>query len=505
MLKGIPMHMAIFYRRSFMSLAAAILVLTACDHNPKEEKTPTMTALTPRLQAMFEKTKTVCFGRFMIDVPASATAVWGEADIPLGVSFYPGSVDKVKALAQKFIDELKSEKAIYLNDVPLLISVDNISAPEGQIITGYEGFEAISELKINGYFRLNNDGVVIDARPLKDRKNQVIADITSIAQRLRQRAENEVPTEPGNCIEYAFLPDKPGADKDPRAELVRIGFRMKEFPDAHLSIYVAPSNPHNPEGDSLETQWKRIIDEATPEEKKVLAITKFFRKNARHIHDWQTGFEVLTRSPDEDGSHSHHDFQLKFTGVPNNPFKPYADIQFQTGVADDAAGATKASLTDDEALAIWDKITSTIRVRPTSAAPAKTAGTEPRPNLPLGELAATGRICPQTGWWEPDDAREIEGSRRQHIKAGDRMPHVVSLGEPSIWQKLKGERPAYRAAAVWKLVSYSDAPVQAKLPIQAPTLAQASHNDLTIKDAAGPEGGPTKASPNEEPSSKKKG
>jgi hypothetical protein len=395
-------------------------------------------------------------------------------------------VDEVKALAQKFTDELKSEKAIYLNDIPLLISVEDVHHPEGQIVTGYEGFEAIAELKINGYYRLGNDGVVIDARPLKENKDRATATIKSIARRLRQRAELDVPTEPGNCIENAFLPDSPDDEKDHPGELLSIGFRLKEFPDAHLSINVGPSNPHNPEGDSLEAQWKRIKEgPMTPEEKKALTSTKFFHETPRQIHDWKTGYEVLTRSPDEKGSHSHHDFQIKFTGVPHDPSKPYADIQFQTGVADNAAGATKASLTDEEALAVWDKITSTIRVRPTSAAPAKTAGANSPPRFPLGELAATGRTCPQTGWWQASESGNMEDGGRQHIKAGDRMPHVVSQGEPSVWQKLKGERPSYRTATVWKLVSYEDASVRAGATPQAPAIAQASPDNIADKDGAG--------------------
>jgi hypothetical protein len=276
--------------------------------------------------------------------------------------------------------------------------------------------------------------------------------------------------------------------------LLRIGFRLKEFPDAHLSIYVAPSNPYNPEGDSLQAQWKRIFDgPMSREEKKVFANTKFFRQSPRQIHDWQTGYEVLMRSPDEESSHSHHDFQIKFTGVPHDPFKPYADIKFETGVAENAAGATKASLTDEEALAIWDKITSTIRVRPTSASPDKTAGANLPPRFPLGELAATGRTCPQTGWWQAMESGEMEGSGRQHIKAGERMPHVVSQGEPSMWQKLKGERPSYRTATVWNLVSYDDAP--------APTIAQASPGNVGGKDA----GGTTNGSRNDEARPPKRG
>jgi hypothetical protein len=449
-------------RLCFTVFSSALLLLAACDHKPKEWKTLNMNELTPRLQPMFEKTKTVCFGRFMVDVPASATVAWGGADVPLGVSIYSDGVGEVKALAQKFIDELNSEKAIYLNDIPLLISVEDMHQPEGKIVTGYEGFEAISELKINGYFRLNDDGVVIDARPLKEHLNRATARIKSIARRLRQRAENEIPTEPGNCLENAFLPDSPDDEKDHPGELISIGFRLKEFPDAHLSISVAPSNPHNPESDSLKAQWKRIKeDPATPEEKKALASIKFFRESPRQIHDWKTGYEVLVRNPDEKDVRSYHDFQIKFTGVPHDPFRPYADIQFQTGVANNAAGATKTSLTDEEAIAIWDKITSTIRVRPTGNAAVKTANADSGSRLPLGELAATGRTCPETGWWEPNEPAEVKGARRQHIKAGDRMPHVVSPGEPSLWQKLKGELPSYRAATVWKLVAYGDAPMHA--------------------------------------------
>lgn len=450
------------------SFVSSVVLLTACNHNPNERK-PTMTTLSPRLQPMFEKTKSVCFGRFIVDVPASATVVWGSTIVPLTVSVYHNGMDEVKARAEKFVSELKSEKAIYLNDIPLLISIDDIREPEGKIVTGYEGFEAIAELKINGYFKLNDDGVIINARPLKENKERAKALVNSIARRLRQRTENEIPNEPGNCIEYAFLPDELGALNEAPGELISIGFRLKEHSDVHFSIQIGPSNPHDPERDSLKAQWTRIKeDPSTPEEQKALANTKFFRESPRQIHDWKTGYEVLTRSPDEDGSHSHHDFQMKFTGVPHDPLKPYADVQFQTGVSDNAAGATKASLTDEEAIAVWDRITSTIRVRPTSATQIKAAEGNPRPHLPLGELAATGRTCPQTGWWQPSEPHERTAGLRQYIKAGDRMPHMVSTGEPSLWQKLKGERPTYQTATVWKLVSYEEAPVHASLANDTP-------------------------------------
>lgn len=443
--------------RLLLGQITLLALLSACKQHTNISESPHMIQLSPRVAAAFEKVKTVCFGRFEVEVPENTQVTWGRALVPLAVDIYVDGVNEVKEMEKNFIDELKSEKAIYLNHVPLLISVTDVRDPDGRLVVGHDGFEAINGLRINRYFTLNNDGVVIETRPLRAHKDETIALINSTASRLRPRHENEIPDEPGNCIEHGFLPDLANPTKEDLMEHIRIGFRLKEFPDAHFSIYVAPSNPHDPESDSLETQFKRIKgDPATPEEMKVLSHIKYFRESPRKIHDWDTGYEVLMRTPDEDGSLSHHDFLMKFTGVPHNPYKPYADIQFQTGVVDDAAGAGKASLTDDEAVAVWDKITSTIRVRPTGASAKRASADLPR--LPLGELAATGRVCPQTGWWQPSEANTVDGGSRQHFNAGERMPHVTLASKSSLWQKLTGQHAMYRAATLWKLVAYGDAP-----------------------------------------------
>jgi hypothetical protein len=75
------------------------------------------------------------------------------------------------------------------------------------------------------------------------------------------------------------------------------------------------------------------------------------------------------------------------------------------------------------------------------------------------------------------------------------MPHVVSLGEPSLWQKLKGDRPTYRTATMWKLVAYGDAPGHADVASHTPPIAQASPDNAATNSHNG----------NDEPSPKKKG
>lgn len=389
-------------------------------------------------------------------------------------------------LAEKFADELKRERAIYLNKVPLLVSIDELHEPKGKIITGYDGFEALRELKINGYFSLHDDGVVIDSRPMMENKESALAQIKSIARRLRKRNEADVPTEPGNCINNAFLPDSSDDEKNHPGELISIGFRFVEFPDSHLSIQIHPSNPHEPERSSLEAQWRRIKeDPATADEGEWLAKIKYFRESPRQIHEWKTGYEVLIRNPDEEGVYSYHDFHVRFTGVPHDPFKPHADIQFQTGIADNAAGATKASLTDEEAIAIWDKITSTIRVRPTSPSPIAAVANTPVPLVPIGELAATGRLCPQTGRWTPDDDELKRGAGSQLIKVGERMPYVVVTTKPTLWQRLRGEQGSHRVSTVWKLVSYDSGPAHAPESAQAEAVAIADPSIIGMKNVDG--------------------
>lgn len=438
--------------------AAAMLNLTACDSTAKDWK-PNMIALTPRLQSTFEQTKSVCFGRFIIDVPNSASIVWGRSSVALDIAVYPDGVNKVQQMEGKFVEELRNTKAIYHEHVPLLLSQESTAHPEGKIVVGYEDFDAVNGLKINGYFTTGKDGFVVESRPLRENAPRAISEIKSIAKRLRLRQHDEIPSEPGNCLQFAFLPDLVQGSANPASEHIRIGVRLKEFPDTHLSIYIGPSSRNYSESDSLEWQLQKIEKRQRAENANhPLLKTKYFRRGPREIAGWPNGWEGLSRSPDSAEAYGIHDFALAVKGVPLDPLQPFVDVRMQTGVGGNAAGAVKPSLTDEEAVAVWDRITSTIRVRPTGGAPAKTSAAAPTPLHPLGELAATGRACPQSGWWQAAETGMIEGGRRKYFKAGEPMPHINLVSEPSLWAKLKATPASHRTATVWKLVEYDEAP-----------------------------------------------
>lgn len=448
-------------------LAVAILNLTACESSAKDWSKPNMTALTPRLQQIFEKTKSVCFGRFIVDVPESASVAWGSSTVALDIAVYPDGLDKVEKMEAEFVNFLKNTQAIYHERVPLLLAQETVAQPAGNIVVGYEEFDAVNGLKINGYFKSGHDGFVVKSRPLREDAPGTIAEIKSIAKRLQLRKHEEIPSEPGNCLEFAFLPDAAQGSPDPSAEHIRIGFRLKEFPDTHLSILIGPSNPHYSESDSLEWQLKKIEKRQRAENSDhPLLKTKYFRRGPREIAGWPNGWEGLSRSPDSAEAHGIHDFALAVKGVPSDPFQPFVDIRMQTGVGGNTAGAMKPSLTDAEAVAVWDKITSTIRVRPTGTAPVKTSSIAPTPRLPLGELAATGRACPQSGWWQAAETGAVDGERRRHFNAGEPMPDIVLVRGTSLWEKLKGTQNSYRTATVWKLVDYGDMSVASGSTVQ---------------------------------------
>lgn len=440
---------------STLVLAGCLVIMSGCHTGRIQSigEIRTMTHLPPRLQQMFSKTKTVCFGRYLVDVPDTAAVAWGNASVGLGISVHIGAAKQVQEKAENLKIKLNAAEAIYHNHVPLLLADEEQHEPPGRIITGYDGFDAMTSLEIHGFFNLGNDGVVIDARPLSDNRSEAIAEIRDIAQRLRVRVEEDIPLEPGNCLENAFLVDKWQIGGKPPVEHIRIGFRLHEFPDTHLSVYVAPPDPYYQDSDTLEWQLARLERELREDDPNHPNLkTTYFRRGPRRIDDWLNGYEALSRAPEQAEAYGIHDFALDFKGVVGNPYKPYADIRMQTGVADNLAGAVKPSLTDEEAVAVWDAITSTIRVRPTTTK----ASAQATPRVPLGERLVSGRACSQTGWWQPAEPAAAHALPRQRIEAGATMPMAVVAAKPTPGDKLNGEQPSHEIAAVWQLVAYED-------------------------------------------------
>ena len=193
-----------------------------------------------------------------------------------------------------------------------------------------------------------------------------------------------------------------------------------------------------------------------------------FRRGPRQLGQWK-GFEMLARKPAYNDDTEAHEFHFHSLGAVHDPLQPQIDVRLDSGVKDNRTARAKRSLTDEEAVALWDKLIGTIRVRQTTDA--KPVAPPPS-KVPLGTLTGTGDLCTQQGWWQCVEGDSVEGGRRRHFNEGESMPATVLLGEPNLWQRLSGDRPRHTTATVWKLVEYDAEPAgPLPLDVESPPLA----------------------------------
>jgi hypothetical protein len=89
----------------------------------KETAVPDQVKLSPRLRALFERTKILCFGRYAIEVPQEAQLVPGNATLRSGVEIVSGGLEEAKHRADEQIKKLKWEddtaEITYLGSGPI--------------------------------------------------------------------------------------------------------------------------------------------------------------------------------------------------------------------------------------------------------------------------------------------------------------------------------------------------------------------------------------------------
>jgi hypothetical protein len=440
-----------FPRHEFFSVViAAALCLSACDSTPASLKRPNMTALSPRLQSLFQETKTLCFSHFTVEIPATATVVFGPAEVEAPITYYPGQALKVTHMVAEQLIEIEKDRKFLSNEdvvkLPMFGKTIDGAVPGQKLVFGSKnqvGYSVSSYIPVGGSLfvqRLN--GVYPDDDAFKT--------FNTVATQLRVRDAGEIPSEAGTCIDGGFLP------LPLKFEKVTLGVRLKEFPDVHFSVEVHKNQDRLPESTDLESRLKGAEEDGGNWYSRIT----FFRRGPRQLGDWK-GTEALALKPAQENVKESHEFHFISLGAPNAPLQPQLDVQLDTGASGYHMGAVKPSLSNEEAVALWDKLTNSIRVRPLGGNKKSSAESH---KAPPASLVNTGGICPQSGWWQCVEGESIEGGRRRHFAAGEAMPHAVLLGEPNLWQKLTGNQPRHTRATVWKLVGY-DTESAAPMPI----------------------------------------
>jgi hypothetical protein len=425
---------------------------------------------------MTEKMKTVCVGRYLVDVPAQAE-----------VSFSGAIIDGFTVETFEESDEAFSGR---------LAAREIEIAARGTANDGSGGMVEARDLRIPGisgrtfmygrnrsyWFeggrRVDDEWVAVEIHAhveglsvtltSKFADEAAAASAEALVARLQVRGAGEVPATPGFCVERAVFAEPLPAHTTEHT-VMHVG--LPGHPD--LSVTLASIAGGTP-GTSLLTRVAKA--EADTSAETLLRMNKL-REGKRSINGIE-GEEVLVRARELNFT-TTYGFSWDAPGTKDDVLQPYLSLELQTGISERSGGKpVETSLHEDALLSLWETIASSIRLR--KSGPPPSGGRPQEPSGPqLGATASAGEFCPQSGWWRCNaggPGLDVHGGQVQFIRQGDRMPQALLLPQQTLWQKLKRIQPSVESAqlTVWTLVDKRHRPRGPLAVALAPALMPAS-------------------------------
>lgn len=410
---------------------------------------------TSKVNKMTQKMMTVCVGRFTIDLPEGAEVEFTPARLA-GVDIMVQSGYTEQQL-QSDVNKLEQALALKKNayDRPSLektLVVDAINFKSTLMYYGREKPVALMEYgqRVPGL----EEGISIDAFGMKDsvsyrfNGNSLASprsenNVLKLVKNFEAIIPGQIPTNPGFCIERGLVREPLDAADN---ESITMFASLKGHPD--LAIRLDTSVNVKRIHDSLLSR-----DAENTTKREYASHFKSLRKGPRTINAIP-GEEVLDKVKDLNGS-SAHGFMWESPGKMSDVLAPTITLELQTGKGRPGQ-PVNSSLSDDEVLRLWESVSSSLKIRATSAGKGGHAAAAPK--VALGELAATGRACPQTGLWECKESVNVMGGSRQFFRDGESMPPATLSVAPSLWKKFSRAAPLTQVSTVWKLVDYEALP-----------------------------------------------
>lgn len=318
---------------------------------------PAPVEMSARLQRLFSATKLVCFGRYALEVPAEAKIIYGRvADVDV-FEDHPDGMKEIatEALAKARRDD-KTMEIIY-NDIGPVLDSWQIR---------YFRDKSSKELDWLMYQTYIQKGRHIFsmgdmARDGESGYTKVAERQISFVHRLRLRAEDEVPHDPGFCISHAFLAQSEYLDQ----EMDHAGLFIPSLPDVSFSISSNKDAYADYPKDEYEKVWRtklsliHRINEAKEDQPFSYPSHTLLRQGKRDVHHWHGEESLIKR---KDGT---HDFEWALVGTPQDVANPSEfGVRMYSKVEHNTVGAAHAaSLSDDEAVALFDKLLTGLKFR----------------------------------------------------------------------------------------------------------------------------------------------
>jgi hypothetical protein len=399
---------------------------------------------------MASKMMTACVGRFLIDLPEGTELRFSPSRIAgVTITAQPGySEEQFRTVIEQREKTLASERNEYgSTSLEKKLVVEALNMPF--TLFYFNRTKPLTLIEFGESVPGTEQGITVEALGIKDgvlyrffaddvaspRSEENVLDLVKKFEALDSTG---VPRQPGFCVDGGLVHDPIGPEHN---ETIAMFASLKGHPDVaiRLDTSVNVSRLDEP----------LLVRESKNEVKKLYASNFRTLRGGERVLGGTRGEEVLDRVKELNGTIGHS-FMWIGIGKLSDVLTPKVTLELITGKGR-AGNPRSSSLSDEEALQIWDVVSSSLRLRPTSLDSVDVSDKELM--RPLGELSVTDAICPQTGYWQCEAT-----GQKSFLKKTDRVPHGTLQTPPSLWQRLIGRRPVHHIPATWKLIAYDTAP-----------------------------------------------
>lgn len=328
-----------------------------------------------RVDRITDNVTTRCVGKYLVDMPAQfvLNSQWSAEIGDIKVDMRPQDKRAFeRSLASRKLEleteRIDGEGVLSLAEVRQLPKnaglAFNRSRNRGSAalrtweilawIDGYQVVATIDARDMTNVRRLNEGDT---RRTDTEEKYRQLVDLFS---RLRGRAETEVPKVQGFCIANGFVVGPPGD-----SENVSIAFHLDGAPDVFFNV----SEP----GENIKERERLLERSAKVEAEMKLSGTQTIRKGVVK-HGGMEFDEWLFKGPTHDRVPGTMFVQVGNESKPGRQF-PFVRLELFNGFRIPAPERTpeesaqlqelkRATLSEAEAIAVWDKVAPTLRLRP---------------------------------------------------------------------------------------------------------------------------------------------
>ena len=289
--------------------------------------------------------KTWCFGRFLIDIPVNVEvrAIFNKY-IGKGITIEKVSLSEFQQRIVKDIEELKQVKDLYGYDELMEVG-ENAYILKGSYISTKGRFHIVKTYKFDGGYLFKTS-----ADPYSDeRVGRRIEKSIQFVRSIRYRSDDEIPKEPGICLQNGFIAS---GENTGIGEMASLRFKLKDNPD--VVVMVKSFN-------NIKKTQPSLSERISSGKEFVLAFKGIKRvRSGKHKVNGIPGEEILWQVPNNDKTGDAHLFMWEAQGEADNPDKPILRLTIDTG----NEGASASSMETPEVLKIYDAILRSIRLRP---------------------------------------------------------------------------------------------------------------------------------------------